>query len=45
MAGQDAGGGPSLPPPPLATRCGDGLITGEEKCDTGIEPGRPGACP
>jgi hypothetical protein len=28
-----------------ATRCGDGLITGSEKCDTGIEADKPGACP
>ena len=26
------------------TRCGDGQVTGEEKCDTGIEIGKPGAC-
>ena len=27
------------------TRCGDGQITGDEKCDLGIEAGKPGACP
>lgn len=27
------------------TRCGDGVISGPEKCDTGIAPGAPGACP
>ena len=27
------------------TRCGDGQITGEEKCDLGIEVSKPGACP
>ncbi len=30
---------------PVQTRCGDGLITGSEKCDLGIEAGLPGACP
>jgi hypothetical protein len=27
------------------TRCGDGLVSGTELCDTDIEPGEPGACP
>jgi hypothetical protein len=26
-------------------RCGDGQVSGVEKCDTAIEAGRPGACP
>jgi hypothetical protein len=30
---------------PAETRCGDGIITGVEKCDTAIEAGQPGACP
>lgn len=35
-----------LPPVQLdSTRCGDGQVTGEEKCDVGIAPGMPGACP
>lgn len=29
----------------LSTRCGDGQVTGVEKCDISIEPGKPGACP
>jgi hypothetical protein len=29
----------------IQTRCGDGVISGPEKCDTGIEAGEPGACP
>jgi len=27
------------------TWCGDGLVSGSELCDTGIEAGEPGACP
>lgn len=27
------------------TRCGDGQMTGSEKCDISIPPGQPGACP
>jgi len=27
------------------TRCGDGQVTGAEKCDISIEPGKLGACP
>ncbi len=30
---------------PSQTRCGDGQVTGSEKCDIGILPGMPGACP
>jgi hypothetical protein len=37
-----SGGGVDVLP---ATRCGDGLITGDEKCDPGIEASTPGACP
>jgi hypothetical protein len=28
-----------------ATRCGDGLVSGMEICDTGIDADEPGACP
>jgi hypothetical protein len=34
--GADAGQGP---------RCGDGLLTGDERCDIAIPAGEPGACP
>ena len=27
------------------TRCGDGVVSGVERCDTAIERGLPGACP
>jgi hypothetical protein len=27
------------------TRCGDGLVSGTELCDTALEPGEAGACP
>jgi len=46
--------GTALPPvagtsvindPIATTRCGDGLITGDEKCDLGIEASSAGACP
>jgi hypothetical protein len=33
------------PPEPPPTRCGDGIISGVEKCDTAIERGESGACP
>jgi hypothetical protein len=40
--------GPDESPPGAAgseTRCGDGQLTGIEKCDMGIAAGKPGACP
>lgn len=33
------------PPAAPVTRCGDGIISGVEKCDTAIEEGQEGACP
>jgi len=27
------------------TRCGDGMVSGVEQCDTAIARGMPGACP
>ena len=33
------------PIPIDATHCGDGRVTGEEKCDVAIAAGTPGACP
>jgi len=33
------------PPEPPETRCGDGIISGVEKCDTAIEDDEDGACP
>lgn len=36
---------PALPALPDLTRCGDGIISGVETCDTGIAAGEPGACP
>ena len=33
------------PPEPPETRCGDGIISGVEKCDTAIEDGEEGTCP
>ena len=43
----DTDGGIMVIPPDTApeTLCGDGRVSGIEKCDTGIEPGKPGACP
>jgi hypothetical protein len=40
----------ALPTPPVTidtntTNCGDGRVSGGEKCDTGIPGGTPGACP
>jgi hypothetical protein len=32
-------------PPSNVTRCGDAIISGPEKCDTGIGSGSPGSCP
>lgn len=41
--------GPDMPPPspvPIdTTHCGDGRVTGNEKCDVAIAAGVPGACP
>jgi hypothetical protein len=36
---------PDQPGPVDETRCGDGVISGVEKCDTGIADAAPGACP
>jgi hypothetical protein len=33
------------PPGPPPTRCGDGIISGVEKCDTAIDDAESGACP
>jgi hypothetical protein len=44
-SGSSSGSGGSADDQPAATRCGDGLITGNEKCDLGIEANQPGACP
>jgi hypothetical protein len=41
-AGGSAGGGGSAPP---NVACGDGVVGANERCDTGIAPGQPGACP
>lgn len=46
--GGTAGGGGSISVGQLdatVTRCGDGVVTGAEKCDTGIAAGMPGSCP
>ena len=47
---RDGGGelpGPDEVPPPKtdSTRCGDGLVTGNETCDISIKADEPGACP
>jgi hypothetical protein len=36
---------PSTAVPIDTTHCGDGRVTGEEKCDIAILAGKPGACP
>src|ERR1700712_1283255 len=36
---------PPGPPESPTTRCGDGIISGVEKCDTAIEDPKSGACP
>jgi hypothetical protein len=38
-------GGVSPPDVTEGPRCGDGRVEAGEKCDTGIDPGMPGACP
>jgi len=41
-----AASAPTSPMPPFPeTRCGDGIISGVEKCDVGIDADRAGACP
>lgn len=30
---------------PIDVHCGDGRVTGDEKCDIGVPKGMPGACP
>jgi hypothetical protein len=37
----------SLPmsPIPIDVHCGDGRVTGDEKCDIGVPDGMPGSCP
>lgn len=46
---EDAGDTDASAEPPAIplrdTRCGDGVISGPEKCDLGIAAGAPGACP
>jgi hypothetical protein len=32
-------------PVPIDVHCGDGRVTGDEKCDIGIAAGTPGSCP
>ena len=45
-AGAESADAQSLSPAPIdTTHCGDGRVSGEEKCDVGIAPGMPGACP
>jgi hypothetical protein len=41
----DGGDAGSSDAGPAETRCGDGRISGVEKCDVAIDPGMPGACP
>lgn len=41
----DDDAGTSIPQSTTGTTCGDGRITGNETCDTGIQAGMPGACP
>jgi hypothetical protein len=38
-------GAPTNPFPVDSTACGDGRVTGSERCDVSIKPGSPGACP
>lgn len=46
-SGNDADHDSSLPtsPIPIDVHCGDGRITGDEKCDIGVPDGMPGSCP
>ena len=34
-----------VPSSAIEVHCGDGRVTGEEKCDIGVAAGMPGACP
>jgi hypothetical protein len=44
-AGYGIGDVPSAQALAAETRCGDGVISGVEKCDIALETGSPGACP
>jgi hypothetical protein len=41
----DREGGLPMTSVPIDVHCGDGRVTGDEKCDTGIAAGTPGSCP
>jgi hypothetical protein len=43
--GNSADGGMSSSPGPESGNCGDGTRDADERCDTGIPSGQPGACP
>jgi len=36
---------PGKTPEECSATCNDGMVNGDEKCDTGIAAGKPGACP
>jgi len=45
QSGAGAGGRGLDPDEPEPARCGDGRVALNEKCDTGVATGMPGACP